>query len=723
MVEQPARPMSDTENPAVGGDDLMSPHELLEDLDTDESGWIESDEFEKRNPIDKELDKIKTRRSGDSRRFPRGVEDFVLIGGIIYGILFFGGTLAMSAGLLGNSVVIDETLSDTFLDFENCTDPGDEVWINGWIDDAHNLRIDAMNVPLEAKYTTISYTMTLEGIEINGTEDNSTTIRIDYSSTGWPVGIYDLNVVFTNDTFVVDEEEDDEGDLTGNTTEIWSAINLAELDATVEIKERPASMGWLPWVDDSPTKEAELITEEGRRCWSTSELGNWGWIMMGAEWGGGRETAMLAGGSAGVPPWWMAFVSMSMSVFFLFAQYPLMYRFYHTEDDDILSETQLKRLIQQAIQKVEKKMRLEVDWDAWKMQERDISIDVLVPYRTTMETHVDIQEIRGAMITLVLDEFKAFGVMKPLHLQSKAVDSRKGIFESLEHGLDMKVQAQGERAELVDDYSKFFENVGQLAGVEYQAIKEVKKWFASQRLTDRGSKVYSDDAALYVRIIYKPKQRFAFFRFKRSYVDVEADIENYMRRKMTDYLEDRKLVVSARNEVQTLSDRSAAGRVETGGEEGKHQALVAKQGGIVGTLLQNQVMGDVLSTVEFVAQEKRDFINRWGFWGLIVFVWIPFMASGVLVGAMLGLLSRMRFTNVLIACSLGGFAASITWAYTARGIIEVMERYHAEALIPWLIAIVIAFAVFHLRTSKKRRREALFKETVQFFGGTSENEI
>ena len=399
-----------------------------------------------------------------------------------------------------------------------------------------------------------------------------------------------------------------------------------------------------------------------------------------------------------------------------------MYRFYHTEEDDVLSESQLKRLIQQAIQKVEKKMRLEVDWEAWKMQERDISIDVLVPYQTTMETHVDIQEIRGAMVTLVLAEFKDFGVMKPLHLQSKAVDSRKGVFESLEHGLDLKVEAQGERAELIDDYSKFFETVGMLAGVEDRAIDEVKKWFASQRLKDRGSKVYSDDVALYVRIIYKPKQRFAFFRFKKSYVDVEAEIENHMRRAMGDYLDDRQLVVSARNEVQTLSDRSAAGRVEMGGEEGKHQVLVAKQEGLVGTLLQNQVIGDVLSTVEFVAHEKRDFINLWGFWGLIVFVWIPFMASGVLVGAMLGLLSRMRFTNVLIACSIGGFAASVTWAYTARGIIEVMERYHAEALIPWLIAIVILFAVSHLRTSKKRRREALFKETIQFFGGTPEKE-
>jgi len=710
--------MSDSETPAVGGDDLMSPHELLEDLDTDESGWIESDEFEKRNPIDKDLDKIRARRSGENRSFPRGIEDFVLIGGLIYGILFFGGTLAMSAGLLGNSVVMDENLSDTFLDFENCTDPGDDVWLHAWIDDSHNIRIDAFNVPADAIYTTISYTVSnsaTRGTLGGGVqEENSTTIRIDYSGTEWYDGLYDLDIVFENHTTEPDES--------GRMNWTNQSSILSELDVTIEIKSRAPGMGWLPWVDDSPVKEALIESDDARRCWTTSELGNWGWIMMGAEWGGGRETAMLAGGSAGVPPWWMAFVSMSMSVFFLFVQYPLMYRFYHTEEDDMLSETQLKRLIQLAIQKAETKMKIEVNWDTWKMQERDISIDVLVPYRTTMETHVDVQEIRGLMVTLVLDEFKAFGVMKPLHLQAKADDSRQGIFESLEHGLDVKVEAQGERAELVDDYSKFFENVGMLAGVEYQAIKEVKKWFATQRLTDRGSKVYSDDATLYVRIIYKPKQRFAFFRFKRSYVDVEADIENYMRRKMKDYLEDRELVVSARNEIQTLSDRSAAGRVETGGEEGKHQALVAKQEGIVGTLLQNQVMGDVLSTVEFVAQEKRDFINKWGFWGLIVFVWIPFMASGVLVGAMLGLLSRMKFTNVLIACSIGGFAASVTWAYTARGIIEVMERYHAEALIPWLIALVIAFAVFHLRTSKKRRREALFKETVQFFGGTSEGE-
>ena len=54
-----------------------------------------------------------------------------------------------------------------------------------------------------------------------------------------------------------------------------------------------------------------------------------------------------------------------------------------------------------------------------------------------------------------------------------------------------------------------------------------------------------------------------------------------------------------------------------------------------------------------MANEKREMINKWGFWGLIFFVWIPFMASGVLVGAMLGLLSRMQFMRVLLATLIG----------------------------------------------------------------------
>ena len=76
----------------------------------------------------------------------------------------------------------------------------------------------------------------------------------------------------------------------------------------------------------------------------------------------------------------------------------------------------------------------------------------------------------------------------------------------------------------------------------------------------------------------------------------------------------------------------------------------------------NKFLGDTLSTVEYMANEKREMINKWGFWGLIFFVWIPFMASGVLVGAMLGLLSLMLFMSVLLATLVGVSIASVTLA-------------------------------------------------------------
>ena len=111
---------------------------------------------------------------------------------------------------------------------------------------------------------------------------------------------------------------------------------------------------------------------------------------------------------------------------------------------------------------------------------------------------------------------------------------------------------------------------------------------------------------------------------------------------------------------------------------------------------------------------NRKRIDKYGFWGLIVFVWIPFMASGVLVGAMLGLVARMRFQRVLAACFIGGTAASITWAYTARGIIEVMHKYHAEAFIPFILLLAVGFTWLKIRDNKRFRREELFKDQWPF---------
>ena len=87
---------------------------------------------------------------------------------------------------------------------------------------------------------------------------------------------------------------------------------------------------------------------------------------------------------------------------------------------------------------------------------------------------------------------------------------------------------------------------------------------------------------------------------------------------------------------------------------------------------------------------------------------------------MLGLVARMPFERVLAACMIGGTAASLTWAYTARGIIEFMERYHAEAIIPVILLIAVAFTWLKIRDNRIRRREELFRDSMAFFSGVSD---
>jgi len=275
-----------------------------------------------------------------------------------------------------------------------------------------------------------------------------------------------------------------------------------------------------------------------------------------------------------------------------------------------------------------------------------------------------------------------------------------------------------ERPALVQDYTDFFSGIHDTAALENRVLGCVEDFFKlNDKIVKVGESIGVDTQRIFVRLIYKPKMRFATFRFGQTYIDIEHDMKEHLIRTLDEHLGDRDIIISCRNEVATVADRTGAGRTESGAGEHQGQAYVARQDGLAGTLLQNQFMGDILSSVEYVAKENRAKIDRWGFFGLIVFVWIPFMASGVLVGAMMGLVARMPFLRVLTACFIGGAAASITWAYTAESIIEVLHALNAELFIPIIIIVIFIAAVMHIRTNKKRRQEELFRESARFFAG------
>ena len=501
-----------------------------------------------------------------------------------------------------------------------------------------------------------------------------------------------------------------------NRTEEDRVNGTERIDKTLEfeISTSENALSFLPFIDSEVKREAHILEDGPRSCWSVTDLGNWGFVLMGAELGGGRETAMLTGGAAGIPAWWMAFVSLSLSVISLFLAYPVMYKLYHQDTDDMLSRTHIRKVVVDVLRNAESRMHIDIDWDLYKIEVRDLSIDIMIPYSNTEGTFSDSADVRSEILKEILEEFALFRVFKPVQLTVRSIGDNQAI--DFETGVGVGSGMVDDQDVEDQDYTAFFRDLHMLSKVEDDVRESVKGYFRSNNNLDlQMATVTSEDSIIFVRVAYKPNQRFAFFRFKDSNSDIEKNLRKYISRENPELVGTQELIVKGRNLVSTLADRSGAGRVETlssKDSEDARVAAVAKQDGLGGRVLQTKLFGDILSTVEYTANEKREMINKWGFWGLIVFVWIPFMASGVLVGAMLGLLSRMKFIRVLWATFFGGAAASLTWAYTAEGIITVMHKYKLEAAIPIAIIAFIAMAFLHMRSTKIRRQAELFEDTL-----------
>ncbi|MCH1443641.1 MAG: small multi-drug export protein [Candidatus Poseidoniaceae archaeon] len=657
----------------------------------------------------KELNEIRRRRTdGDNRSMFAKKENPVLFVGVVYGILYGALILSMSSGMLGQSTAMDHGASTTFLDIgDECNEIDDLPWIHIFPnEDSEVFSLNVYNLP--AGFAELTYNIVEEGTSSSSNpsmttrlledENNRVHAKADYSN------LEEGNYVVSLSIEMYETKEDAENEsVQPMMEELQKSVDF-ELDITTK------GFAFLPFGGDETVREVRITDAGPRSCWSVQELGNWGYILLVAELGGGRETAMLAGGAAGIPAWWMAFNSLSLSVFSLLIAYPIMYKVYHQEADDILSRNHIIRLVDDIISKCERRLGISIDHELAKIEPRDLSIDIMVPYKNTENTLSDSKTVRDEILREVLEEFALFHVFKPVQLTVRSIGSNQAI--DFDSGVGIGVGDRDDE-ESPENYTSFFEELHSLSRIEDEVRDSLDLFFVRDNtLKLENAVITSDDRIVFVSIIFKPTTRFAYFRYKRLASEVEDELRSYISERNKDLLTSQELIVKARNQVSTLADRSGAGRVETKGDKDERIAAVARQDGFGGRMLQTKLLGDILSTVEYTANEKREMINKWGFWGLIVFVWIPFMASGVLVGAMLGLLSRMKFMRVLIATMVGGFIASITWAYTAEGIVRIMHKYKLEAVIPIIIIVFILAAILHIRSTKNRRQTELFEDTL-----------
>lgn len=666
-----------------------------------------------RDKTAKELSTIRRRRTNDSKSFLSSKEDLVLFGGIVYAGVFALLLFAMSSGMVGNTTSIDHKASTTFLDIgDECEEITDKPWMHIFPDSDRELfSIAGHNLPLGV--AVLNYTI----LELH---DESEVVVSSEETTRAVAGEGETAAGIASHRATYSELEAGHYEITlritvYNDSDIQNATIVEggeQINKGIifEIEEKQKALEFLPFVSSETIREIRITDQGARSCWGVQDLGDWGYLLMGAELGGGRETAMLTGGSAGIPAWWMAFISLSLSIISLMVLYPITYKVYHQEADDMLSRSHITRLVEDTITNTATRLQIDVDWELYKIEPRELSIDIMVPYKNTDGTFSDNRDVRAEVLKEILDEFAIFRVFKPVQLTVRTIGN--GHVVDFDSGVGVGSAGKGsEQSE--QDYTSFFSELHTLSVVEDEVRDSLDLFFTRRSDVNlEGAVVTSDDRVIFVSVIYYPTQRFAFFRFKKTTDQIQDELYQYISQRNSDLLGSQELIIKTRNQVSTLADRSGAGRIEQSSSDEERVVAIAKQDGLGGRMLQTKFIGNALSTVEYMANEKRDFINRWGFWGLIAFVWIPFMASGVLVGAMLGLLSRMNFTRVLLATGLGGVAASVTWAYTAEGIVKVMHRYKLEAVIPLVIIVFILLAVFHLRSTKMRRQTELFEDTL-----------
>ena len=507
----------------------------------------------KSDPLLKELNNIRRRRTdGDKRSMFAKKENPVLLMGIAYGILYGALILSMSSGLLGQSTSLDHSASTTFLDIgDECVEIDDEPWILIFPnEDDERFSLNAYNLPagvavLDYNIEEKDATDASPGTRVERLLDdevNRVHAKADYSMLEEGDYVVTLSVMLYNNS----------DDATNNTNVTEALSKSLEFELDIATKG-----GILPFLGGEEHREVRITDSGARSCWSIQELGNWGYILLVAELGGGRETAMLAGGAAGIPAWWMAFNSLSLSVFSLLIAYPIMYKVYHQEADDILSRNHIIRLVDDIISRCERRLGIEVDHDLAKVEPRELSVDIMVPYKNTENTLSDSKSIRDEILKEVLEEFALFRVFKPVQLTVRAIGTGQTI--DFDSGVGVGV---GDRDDELppENYTSFFEELHSLSRIEDEVRDSLDLYFVRDKTLDlQNAVITSDDRIVFVSIIFKPTTRLAFFRFKRQASEVEDELRKYISERNQDILTSQELIVKARNQVSTLADRSGAG--------------------------------------------------------------------------------------------------------------------------------------------------------------------
>ena len=82
----------------------------------------------------------------------------------------------------------------------------------------------------------------------------------------------------------------------------------------------------------------------------------------------------------------------------------------------MLSRTHIKKVVVDVLRGAERRLHITIEWDLYKIEVRDLSIDIMIPYSNTEGTFSDTADVRSEILKEILEEFALFRVFKPVQL-------------------------------------------------------------------------------------------------------------------------------------------------------------------------------------------------------------------------------------------------------------------------------------------------------------------
>ncbi len=93
----------------------------------------------------------------------------------------------------------------------------------------------------------------------------------------------------------------------------------------------------------------------------------------------------------------------------------------------------------------------------------------------------------------------------------------------------------------------------------------------------------------------------------------------------------------------------------------------------------------------------KEKFNKYGKWGLFLFVFMPFWMTGPIVGAIIGFLIGMKHHVVIITVFLATVVSISLWGIFLQEIIDFVVKFDARLIWVFLFFIIVAITILRLR--------------------------